>query len=227
MVNTHYHIDHVNGNDVFASAGATIVAHRNVRAWMRSENLKFWTDPIPPEIKARVQSLTLPDVVYDDRIDLYLGTRTLEVRYYPGHTGGDSVVFVPDARVVFCGDLLWKNHFPNLIDATTESWVRTLAALQSEHGSSTFVPGHGEVATAGDVSTFRQYLADLRAAVSRAQADGKSGNALVEAVLPGIRSRQGDWAFFDDYARDDILQTGEELSGHKRVPVPVSAASPR
>ncbi len=121
VVNTHYHIDHVNGNDVFAGAGATIVAHRNVRAWMRSENLKFWTDPIPPEIRARVQSLTLPDVVYDDQIDLYLGTRTLEVRYYAGHTGSDSVVFVPDARVVFCGDLLWKNHFPNLIDATTES----------------------------------------------------------------------------------------------------------
>jgi cyclase len=34
VVNTHYHIDHVNGNDVFAGAGATIVAHRNVRAWM-------------------------------------------------------------------------------------------------------------------------------------------------------------------------------------------------
>src|ERR1700730_9296401 len=34
VVNTHYHLDHVNGNDVFAAAGATIVAHRNVRAWM-------------------------------------------------------------------------------------------------------------------------------------------------------------------------------------------------
>src|ERR1700679_1642091 len=40
VVNTHYHLDHVNGNDVFAAAGATIVAHKNVRAWMRSENIK-------------------------------------------------------------------------------------------------------------------------------------------------------------------------------------------
>jgi glyoxylase-like metal-dependent hydrolase (beta-lactamase superfamily II) len=226
VVNTHYHIDHVNGNDVFSGAGAIIVAHRNVRAWMRSENLKFWPDPIPAETKARVQSLTLPDLVYDDRIDLYLGTRRIEIRSYPGHTGGDSVVFVPDAHVAFCGDLLWKDHFPNLIDATTASWIGTLATLQS-HDSSTFVPGHGEVATAGDVSTFRQYLADLRAAVGRAQADGKSGNALVEAVLPGIRSKCGNWAFFDDYARDDIMQTAEELSGHKKVPVPLDAPPPR
>src|SRR6202521_3498812 len=37
VINTHYHLDHLNGNDVFAAAGATIVAHKNVRAWMRSE----------------------------------------------------------------------------------------------------------------------------------------------------------------------------------------------
>lgn len=221
VINTHYHIDHVNGNDVFAAAGAVIVAHRNVRSWMRSENLKFWTDPIPKDVKQRVQSLTLPDVVYDDRLDLYLGSRAIQVRYYPGHTGGDSVVFVPDAQVVFCGDLLWKDHFPNLIDASTELWVRTLAALQAEHPSSSFVPGHGGMATAGDAAAFRQYLADLRAAIARAQAEGKSGAALVDAVLPALRSAHGSWAFFDDYARDDITQTADELSGRKKLP-PVS-----
>jgi cyclase len=224
VVNTHYHIDHVNGNDVFAGAGAMILAQRNVRTWMRSENLKFWPDPPPADVKARVQSLTLPDLVYDDRVDLFLGKRTLEVRYYPGHTGGDSVVVVPDAKVVFCGDLLWKDHFPNLIDATTESWIRTLANLQSNYGSATFVPGHGELATADDVSTFRQYLVKLRAAIKRAQEAGKSGGALVEAVLPEIQPKHGKWAFFDDYARDDIRQTAEELSGHKKIPVPATAA---
>ncbi len=224
VVNTHYHIDHVNGNDIFAAAGAVIVAHRNVRTWMRSENLKFWPDPTPADVKARVQSLTLPDLVYDDGVDLYLGTRTLQVRYYPGHTGGDSVVIVTGARVVFCGDLLWKDHFPNLIDATTESWIRTLVALQSGYGPSTFVPGHGELATADDVSTFRQYLVELRAAIQQAQAAGKSGDALIEAILPDLKKKYGQWAFFDDYARDDIRQTAEELSGHKKVPVAATAA---
>jgi cyclase len=220
VVNTHYHIDHVNGNDVFAGAGALIVAHRNVRAWMRTENLKFWPDPAPADVKARVQSLTLPDLAYDDGVDLYLGTRILEVRYYPGHTGGDSVVIVPDANVVFCGDLLWKDHFPNLIDATTKSWIPTLAGLQDSYGKATFVPGHGGLATADDVSTFRQYLVELRAAINRAQAAGKSGDALVDAVLPDLQSKYGKWAFFDDYARDDIRQTAAELSGHKKIPVP-------
>jgi glyoxylase-like metal-dependent hydrolase (beta-lactamase superfamily II) len=98
VINTHYHLDHVNGNTVFANAGAMVVAHRNVRAWMRTENMKWWGDAITPADKARVQSLKLPDIIYDDRIDLYLGNRLLEVRFLPGHTGGDSVVLVRDAQ---------------------------------------------------------------------------------------------------------------------------------
>jgi cyclase len=227
VVNTHYHIDHVNGNDIFAAAGAVIVAHRNVRTWMRQENLKFWPDPVPADVKARVQSLTLPDLVFDDAVDLYLGKRILKVRYFPGHTGSDSVVIVPDAQVVFCGDLLWKDHFPNLIDATTESWIPTLARLSGDYGSSTFVPGHGGLATADDVSTFRQYLLELRAAIQQEQQGGRSGDTLVEGVLQQLRPKYGKWAFFDDYARDDIRQTAEELLEHKKIPLAPNSTDPQ
>ncbi len=84
VVNTHYHLDQVAGNEVFASAGAVVVAHRNVRAWLRTENLKFLGDAIKPEDKARVQALKLPDVVYDDHLELYLGKRLLQVRFLRG-----------------------------------------------------------------------------------------------------------------------------------------------
>jgi cyclase len=222
VVNTHYHLDHVNGNDVFAAAGATIVAHRNVRAWMRTENIKMLDPPVTSEKKARVQSLTLPTVVHDSHIELYLGSRRINVRYYPGHTGGDSVVSVPDAHVVFCGDMLWKEHVPNLIDASTKTWVESLDAMQRDYGPSTWVPGHGGIANAQDVVTFRKYLADLREGVRREQAAGKSGDALVQALLPGMKSNYGKWAFFSDYAGIGIQQTAQELSGTKRLP-PISA----
>ena len=73
-----------------------------------------------------VEALVLPDMVYTDAVDIYLGTRQIQVRYMLGHTGGDSVVTVPDADVVFAGDLVWQKHLPNLIDATTSDWVKTL-----------------------------------------------------------------------------------------------------
>ncbi len=217
VVNTHYHLDHVNGNDVFAAAGATIVAHRNVRAWMRTENIKMLDPPVTPEKKARVESLTLPTVVHDSHIELYLGGRRINVRYYPGHTGGDSVVSVPDAHVVFCGDMLWKDHIPNMIDASTKAWVESLDAMQKDYGPSTWVPGHGGVANGHDVLIFQKYLADLRDVV-RLGLVWKSGDALVQALLPGLKSSYGKWGFFSDYAGLDIEQTAQELSGTKRLP---------
>ena len=162
-------------------------------------------------------------MLFRSGVDLYLGVRKIEVRYYPGHTGGDSVVIVPDAKVVLCGDLLWKDHFPNLIDATTESWIPTLAKLGGDYHAAIFVPGHGGLATADDVALFRQYFVELRGAISAAQKVGKSGDALVDAVLPALRAKYGTWAFFDDYARDDIRQTAEELAGRKRLPAPAGA----
>lgn len=224
VVNTHYHLDHVNGNDVFAAAGATILAQRNVRDWMRTENLKWWGDKIKPEVKARVESLKLPDVVYDSGVDLYLGSRKLEVRSYPGHTGGDSIVYVHDAGVVFCGDLFWKEHLPNLIDATTEAWTKTLDALVG-YGAGKFVPGHGEPGTALDMRAFQQYLVDLRAAVGRARQAGKSGHALVQAVLPELQAKYAGWGFFKEFAKSNIQQTAEELAGTKRRPQPAEPAA--
>jgi len=217
VVNTHYHLDHVNGNDVFAAAGATIVAHRNVRAWMRTENIKMLDPPITPEKKARVQSLTLPTVIHDSHVDLYVGSRRINVRYYPGHTGGDSVVSIPDVHVVFCGDMLWKEHIPNLIDASTKEWVESLDAMQKDYGPSTWVPGHGGIANAQDVLTFRKYLSDLRDVVRLGQV-WKSGDALVQALLPALKATYGKWGFFNDYAGLDIEQTAQELSGTKRLP---------
>lgn len=218
VVNTHYHLDHVNGNDVFAAAGATIVGHPNVRAWMHSENIKMIDPPVTPEKRARVESLPLPSVTIAQDADLYLGSRRINVRYFPGHTGSDLAVWVRDAHVVFCGDLLWKEHVPNLIDASTGPWIESLDAMQKVYGPSRWIPGHGDLANEQDVLTFRKYLADLRANVKREQAAGKSGDALVQALLPGMKARYGAWAFFNDYAAIGIQQTAEELAGTKRLP---------
>jgi cyclase len=218
VVNTHYHLDHVNGNDVFAAAGAVIIAHRNARGWIRTENLKMIDPPVTPEKQARVQSIALPNVVYDSSVDLYLGSRRVNVRYYPGHTGGDSVVWIPDAHVVFCGDLLWKNHIPNLIDASTPAWIKTLDAMPVDYGSSTWVPGHGDVAKTEDITTFKKYLVDLLGTVRDQQAKGKSGDALVQAILPSLKLKYGKWGFFEELASAGIEETAEELSGTKKLP---------
>jgi cyclase len=233
VVNTHYHLDHTGGNAVFAQAGATILAQRNLRGWLRTENLKFFRDP-KPEQRAMVEALVLPDMVYTDAVDIYLGTRQIQVRYMLGHTGGDSVVTVPDADVVFAGDLVWQKHLPNLIDATTSDWVKTLEKLLADHPSGTFVSGHGDVATTADVRDFHDYLASLREAIAKAQAAGKADQALVDAVLPQLKEKYGNcesgtaapsaacWGFFRAFSTRNIIQTAAELAGTKKVPIPAA-----
>lgn len=218
VINTHYHLDHTGGNAVFAEAGATIVAHRNVRSWLRTENLKFFGPTPKPENKAQVDSLVLPDVVYSNAIDLYLGDRLIQVRYMLGHTGGDSVVVVPDADVVFGGDLVWQKHLPNLIDASTGPWIQTLDKLLEEHPSATFVSGHGDLATAADVRDFRDYLSTLRADIAKAQAEAKSGQDLVASVSAELKEKYGQWGFFNAFVNRNIQQTVDELAGKKRLP---------
>ena len=97
-------------------------------------------------------------------------------------------MLVPDAKVAFAGDLFWRDSLPNLINASTKPWIATLDAMAKNGADFTFVPGHGEIGTAQNVTLFRDYLATLLKLVADARAQGKSGNALSEAVMPVLAS---------------------------------------
>jgi len=221
VVNTHYHLDHVAGNAVFTEAGATVIAHRNERAWVRTENLKFFQQngaTPTAEQRAQVASLVEPQIVYDHILEVNLGNRFVRIVYFPGHTGGDSVIYIPDANVVFAGDLGWNQRIPNLIDATTSFWIETLDKIVALHPNATFIPGHGDVATAQDMKTFRDYLATLRASVQKAQAAGQTGDALTQTVLADLKPNYGTWPGFERLGPLNVQQTAAELAGTKKVP---------
>jgi len=225
VVNTHYHLDHVAGNAVFEQAGAVVMAQRNVFHWIHTENLKFFGKNIKPEQKAMVEGLAVPKVLYDSDLDVLLGSREILVHVFPGHTGGDSVVMIPDAKVVFCGDLFWRKTLPNLIDASTEQWMETLDSLQTPVPSAAvvYVPGHGDPGDFHDVEDFRSYLADVRELVSKQLKEGKTGDGVVDAVLPAVKEKYGQWSFLEYFAKSNIKDVEAELRGTKKIPVPAIA----
>jgi len=118
-------------------------------------------------------NLTNPSVTFGSGVvELYLGKRKVVLATMPGHTGGDVFAYVPDANVVFTGDLGWSRTLPNLVDATVNDWIPTLDKLLAQYGTAKFVPGHGSVATSVEIKDFRDYLDDLRSRVKQGIAEG-------------------------------------------------------
>jgi glyoxylase-like metal-dependent hydrolase (beta-lactamase superfamily II) len=208
---------------VLRDAGAVIIAHRNVRGWVRTENIHLFGDRITPELKARIEALPLPDVTTTSGLTIWLGSREVVVQTVLGHTGGDLSVFVPDAKVLFTGDLLWRKVAPNLIDGSVKEWTATDAEFEAipDAARIAFVPGHGGVADLQDVKDFRQYLADLRRLVAESRKAGLKGDALAAAVTPKLKALHPDWTISDRAAAAEIRYMDEELAGTKRRPVPV------
>jgi cyclase len=218
VVNTHYHLDHVSGNSVFVDAGAKIVAQRNVRKWMQTETLRLFGDRIKPEQKAFVETLPAPVVTFAEAITIHLGSREVQVHSFPGHTGSDSIVIVPDAKTVFAGDLFWRNTLPNLMDSSLKAWLDTLNTLEAKYADYTFIPGHGDVGDVKDVASFHGYLRTLHRLISEAQIEGIAGILLIEALVPELQQKYGEWGFFNFFAQPNILDADAELRGTKRVP---------
>ncbi len=210
---THYHSDHMSGNAALSRAGAAVLAHENVRAWARRE----WQTDLDPAVRPRYAGLRLPDVTFRDRVSIDLGGRTVEVVHRAGHSDSDSLVLVPDVKVMFTGDLFSRRCVPGMNFARTDAWIETLGELLRDYPDWTFVPGHGETGKALDVRGFRDYLTGLRQAVKRALHDGKSGPALLAAVKGPMTARYRSWCGFEELDRN-IAEVEKELTGTKAYP---------
>ena len=143
---------------------------------------------------------------------LKLGKREVILATLPGHTGGDVFAYVPDAKVVFTGDLGWSKTLPNLVDATVNDWIPTLDKMLAQYPAAKFVPGHGTVAEAADIKAFRDYLDDLRSRVMKGIADGMTvDQAKQQLTLP---DRYKTLAF-QNFASPNVEDMYKELRGTK------------
>lgn len=223
VVNTHYHLDHTGGDQALRDAGALIIAHRNVRGWVRVNNINLFGDRITPEVRARIAALPLPDVVTDKDLTVWLGSRKIVVQTVLGHTGGDLTIFVPDAHVLFTGDMLWRKISPNLIDGSVKEWTATNEDFMRMSGvaQATFVPGHGDVANVKDVQDFRSYLLDLRRLVVEGRKARLKDDKLSQYVGPKLKALHPDWTISDRAAAAEVRYMDQELSGSKKRSVAV------
>lgn len=164
VVNTHAHFDHCFGNALFTHAD--IWAHDGCARQLREHGearryaaLSWVDEDLVPDLA--VARIVPPAHLVSQRVQLRVGGRPVVLEHHGrGHTDHDLVVRVPDAGVVFAGDLVEEGSPPDFEDAWPLEWPDTLGRLLA-HVGGPVVPGHGDVVDSGFVNRQRGELAEL------------------------------------------------------------------
>lgn len=111
-------------------------------------------------------ALTLPNRALDPArlpMNVDLGGTAIVIEWFPGHSGTDLIVRVPEQRVVYTGDLLFNGAFPATFDeqATISGWRNTLKTFASFDQDTIFVPGHGKLCGQEGIALARSVFDDL------------------------------------------------------------------
>jgi glyoxylase-like metal-dependent hydrolase (beta-lactamase superfamily II) len=187
VVNTHWHFDHVGGNEALARGGATIIAHPHLRERME----KGQTIAVIDETIAPAPAGALPRLTFTDSLTLHLNGETIEIRHpRRAHTDGDAVVRFRRADVIHAGDLWFHGGYP-FVDVSSggdiDGLIAAIDVVIADAGDSTrIVPGHGPVGTKVDLAAHRAMLQEFRDIVAREIAAGKD-LATIVAEKPTAR----------------------------------------
>ena len=151
VVDTHGHFDHAFGNHVFRPA--PIWGHAGCGPFLErtGEARKAKIAAEEPALAADLGEVVIdpPDRTFTETAYLDLGDRRVELRFLGrGHTDHDIVIRVPDAGVLFAGDLLENGAVPSFGDAYPLDWPET-AFRVAELAQGVVVPGHGDHGGAG------------------------------------------------------------------------------
>ncbi|HEX5190437.1 MAG TPA: MBL fold metallo-hydrolase [Streptosporangiaceae bacterium] len=192
VINTHHHGDHTFGNCLFP--GAAIIAHERARdevmAFGPPRELPFWDGPDWGEL-----TLDPPFVTYADQIAIHAGDLRAEVRHVgtAAHTTNDSIVWIPERSVLFCGDLIFNGGTPFVLMGSVAGAVDVLRHVIEPLGARTIVPGHGPVFTGTEpIEHTVDYLRFVQQTAATGQAAGLTPLEAAQAADLGQFARWPD-----------------------------------
>jgi cyclase len=177
VVNTHWHGDHVGGNEKMGQAGAVIVAHENVRKRMSVEQVLRrggQSTNIPPSPYA-----ALPVITFTEDVTLHLNGDSIHVIHVPpAHTDGDALIYYQKANVIHMGDTFFAGRYP-FIDTSTGGTIDGIIgaadkALAMTNGDTKIIPGHGPVSGRKELQQYRDVLTTIRERILKSVLAGKS-----------------------------------------------------
>lgn len=224
---THYHAVRVLGASAYApqqviasDATRSLIVERGQEDW-DSEYGRF---PRLFRAAESIPGLTWPTLTFPAKLTLYMGKRRVEIVHLGrGHTAGDTIAWVPDAGVMFSGDLVEYHSACYCGDAHFKDWPRTLdkiAAVQPK----ALVPGRGDALrnpqeVKDGLALTRDFLTTLYGSVAESAAKGQSLKEAFDRANDAMRPRFGNFAIFDHCQPFNVARAYDEAMGldHPRI----------
>jgi glyoxylase-like metal-dependent hydrolase (beta-lactamase superfamily II) len=173
VIVTHYHADHIYGLQAFKDKGARIIAHRAAQQYLNSDTAAIRMEAsrktLAPWIDATTR-LVPADEWIDAPKELTVGAMRFQLQPVgPSHTPEDLVVYMPDEKILFAGDLVFRGRIPYVGQADSGHWIKSLQTLL-DFETATIVPGHGPLSSHAreDMELTRDYLVYLRETMGQA-----------------------------------------------------------
>lgn len=199
---THYHAEHGYGAQAFKDA--TIVYNREQREECR-QKAAGWVDTfreMGDHVAEQLEDIEFvdPDIVYDGAAEIDLGGKTAQLRTWgTAHTRGDQIVFLPEDRILFTGDLVEDGFYPifpffppHEVDVDGANWLRVLDELTALQPA-IVVPGHGNLGDAGLIDADARYLGAVQSETRRLTAEGKDAEEIVALLQPQMEADFPGW----------------------------------
>ncbi|UCE40074.1 MAG: MBL fold metallo-hydrolase [Candidatus Aminicenantes bacterium] len=187
LVNTHSDGDHIAGNPFFPPS-VIIIAHEKCR----EEFLHPRRDGKPSEWSDPKMAPYLPTLTYRDKMDIYLGEKKVELRYFGvGHTKGDTVVYFPEEKTAFLGDQIFMGR-PQLIHSykggNSFAYVKTMTKMLENIDAETFCSGHGDPI---DRNAVKHHIAEMKSIQAKVKSIMEQNKSLedVKKEFPENHSR--------------------------------------
>jgi glyoxylase-like metal-dependent hydrolase (beta-lactamase superfamily II) len=221
VVLSHYHAVRVLGASAYHAQG--VVASQETYRLIQERGQQDWDSeygrfPRLFQDAESIPGLTWPTLTFEGEMSIYLGKREVRLMQLgAGHTSGDIVAWVPDAEVMFSGDLIEYHSACYCGDAYLREWPSTLNEIR-EFNPKAIAPGRGDalngIATGRDaIAMTRDFVSTLYGAAERAVAKGFDLKATMAAAREVMDPKFSNFAIYEHCLPFNVSRAFDEASG--------------